>query len=204
MGLSALLCFLHPSLAQLRIQAARMAKTSSPFSRFSSALGPLAGLVLVTGIFTLINGRGFLSLFNLQTILADAAITAIAALGMTLVIIGGGIDLSVGSVVALASVMCAKALASLAPEQAQSLPPAAWAAAFAAGIAIGALCGLVNGLAVVGLRVVPFIATLGMLSVARGLGQVADQQRSDQPSPMPLATGFSRSAQAACSPRASG
>lgn len=147
-------------------------------ARAVAVLGPLFGLVLVVGVFTGINGFAFLSLGNLQTMVADASIVAIAALGMTLVIIGGGIDLSTGSVVALSSIMCAKALSAAGFGDSPGLPAWGWAAAFVAGISTGALCGVVNGLAVVGLRVVPFIATLGMLSVARGL---AKWQSDSQP-----------------------
>lgn len=147
-------------------------------SRIVSVLGPLFGLVLVLGVFTSINGLRFLSLPNLQTMVADASIVAIAALGMTVVIIGGGIDLSTGSLVALSSVMCAKMLALAGFGDVASLPLSGWAIAFAAGIATGALCGVVNGVAIVGLRVVPFIATLGMLSIARGL---AKWQSANQP-----------------------
>jgi len=135
--------------------------------RLASALGPLFGLGLIVVIFRIIVGEGFTDWYNVQTILADTTIVAIAALGMTLVIIGGGIDLSTGSVVALASVVCAKSLAGLIGADG-AMTPAAWCAAFGAGIGIGMLCGAINGLAIVGLRVVPFIATLGMLSIARG------------------------------------
>lgn len=142
-----------------------------------SLLGPLLGLAIVLGIFTGINGLGYLDPSNIQTMLADATIVAIAALGMTLVIIGGGIDLSVGSVVALSSVLCARALYAIDPAGADPLTLKFWLVAFAVGIGAGAICGLVNGVAIIGLRVAPFIATLGMLSIARGAAKwVANNQ----------------------------
>ena len=82
-------------------------------SRALAALGPLFALLMVLGVFTAINGWRFLHWPNLQTMVADASIVAIAALGMTLVIIGGGIDLSTGSLVALSSIMCAKKKSSM-------------------------------------------------------------------------------------------
>jgi ribose transport system permease protein len=142
-----------------------------------AALGPLGGLVLVLGLFTFINGLGFLSLFNIQTMLADFVVVAIAALGMTVIIIGGGIDLSTGSLAALASVASAMVLQKLDPSSAGQMTPAMWVMAFAAGIGAAMCCGFLSGMAVVGLRVVPFIATLGMLSVARGAAKwLSDNQ----------------------------
>jgi len=96
----------------------------------------------------------------------------IAAMGMTLVIISGGIDLSVGSVMALTCVMtawCLKAGAAPVP-------------AVLAGIALGGLCGLFNAAMITRLRVVPFIATLGMWGIARGLAKgIASEQKIDAP-----------------------
>ena len=154
------------------------ATTGLDLSRLLKAFGPLFGLLIVLGIFTGVNGLGFLSRANIQAMLADSAIVAIAALGMTLVIIGGGIDLSTGSLVAFSSVMCAKLLLYVDPSQDGALSLTYWVVALGAGIGTGMLCGLVNGLSVVFLRVAPFIATLGMLSVARGL---AKWQAHNQP-----------------------
>ncbi len=96
----------------------------------------------------------------------------IAAVGMTLVIIGGGIDLSVGSVMALAGVTTAWCLLY------------GWApvAAAAAGVSIGGACGLINALMITRLKVVPFIGTLGMWGIARGLAKgIAGEQKIDAP-----------------------
>jgi ribose transport system permease protein len=123
-------------------------------------LGPFLGLVLVVAFFAVASGAPdrYLSTNNLRVVLAQTVIVAIGAIGMTLVIVGGGIDLSVGSAVALTGVLCALALRD------------GWAplAAVLAGVAAGGVVGLANGLAVTRLRVVPFIATLGMLGIARG------------------------------------
>jgi len=126
-------------------------------------LGPLLGLILVIVIFTILIGdpERYLSLKNLRTVLAQTVIVAIGAIGMTIIIISGGIDLSVGSAIALTGVIAALGINSGWPTT----------LALAAGIAVGGFVGLVNGVAITRLRVVPFIATLGMLGVARGVAK---------------------------------
>jgi ribose transport system permease protein len=91
-------------------------------------------------------------------VLTQAAVTAVAGLGMTLVVISGGIDLSVGSVIALVTVVAAMSLNAGVPA----------VLVMGLGIATGAFCGLLNGVLITTLRVVPFIITLGMLGAARG------------------------------------
>jgi ribose transport system permease protein len=125
-------------------------------------------------LFALLTGspERYLSTTNLRVVLAQTVIVAIGALGMTMIIISGGIDLSVGSVIALTSVVTAVALRS-------GWPPFA---AVGAGIVIGGLTGAINGLAITRLRVVPFIATLGMLGIARGAAKwVAGEQTVNAP-----------------------
>ncbi|HSD26965.1 MAG TPA: ABC transporter permease [Vicinamibacteria bacterium] len=123
-------------------------------------LGPFVGLILVVAFFAVASGapERYLSGNNLRVVLAQTVIVAIGAIGMTLVIVGGGIDLSVGSVIALTGVLCALGLRD-------GWPPSL---AVLAAILLGGLVGLANALAITRLRVVPFIATLGMLGVARG------------------------------------
>jgi ribose transport system permease protein len=137
-------------------------------------IGPILGLLLVILIFSVLMespGR-FLSPFNLRIVLAQTVIVAIGAIGMTLIIISGGIDLSVGSAIALTGVITALGLnAGLSPS-----------IAVAAGILVGGSVGVVNGLVITRLRVVPFIATLGMLGVARGTAKwFAGQQTVNVP-----------------------
>jgi len=125
--------------------------------------GPLFGLVLVIAIFSILTGapERYLAPKNLRTVLVQTVIVAIGSIGMTMIIISGGIDLSVGSAIALCGVVTALGLkAGLSP-----------VLAILAGIIVGGLVGLVNGLAITRLRVVPFIATLGMLGVARGVAK---------------------------------
>jgi ribose transport system permease protein len=124
-------------------------------------VGPVLGLILVISIFYFLTPGHYLSAFNLRVVLGQTVIVAIGAIGMTIIIISGGIDLSFGSSVALTGVLAAVALrAGYSP-----------AVAVAAAILLGGFVGLVNGLAITRLKVVPFIATLGMLGVARGMAK---------------------------------
>jgi ribose transport system permease protein len=136
-------------------------------------LGPFLGLICVIVFFTALiylkqgSLETYLSLFNIRIVLLQTVIVAIGAIGMSMIIISGGIDLAVGSTIALSGVVTALSInAGIDPFL-----------AVLSGILTGAAVGLVNGLAITGLRVVPFIATLGMLGVARGVAKwFADQQ----------------------------
>jgi ribose transport system permease protein len=136
-------------------------------------VGPFVGLLLVVAFFALASGapERYLSGNNLRVVLAQTVIVAIGAIGMTLVIIGGGIDLSVGSVIALTGVLCALGLRD-------GWPPSL---AVLAAVLLGGLVGVVNALAITRLRVVPFIATLGMLGVARGAAKWLASQTTVNP-----------------------
>lgn len=146
--------------------------TAHSFRERLSRLGPLIGLALVYGFFALIGPDSFTSVRTLETIARQTAIVGTAALGMTLVIVLGGIDLSVGSIVAMTSVVVALVLKS------GSGPGAAILAAMAAGAATG----LVSGALVTRLKVAPFIVTLGMLLLVRGAAKgLGDEQKVDAP-----------------------
>lgn len=137
--------------------------------KWLTILGPFLGLFVVILLFALLTGspEKYLSLFNIRIVLSQTVIVAISAIGMTLIIISGGIDLSVGSTIALSGVVTALSINS-------GLDPIA---AVAAGIAVGGLVGCINGVVITRLRVVPFIATLGMLGVARGAAKwIANQE----------------------------
>ena len=126
-------------------------------------LAPFLGLALVVSSFALLTGapEQYLSIPNLRIVLAQTVIVAIGAVGMTMIIVSGGIDLSVGSTIALTGVATALLLG-------RSWPPVI---AIVAAILVGGLVGVVNGLVITTLKVVPFIATLGMLGVARGVAK---------------------------------
>jgi ribose/xylose/arabinose/galactoside ABC-type transport system permease subunit len=138
--------------------------------KLSLPSGPALGLIGVLALFLLLIGikgelLSFLSLGNLRVLVHEATVKGVIALGMLLIIITGGIDLSVGAVVALVTVVTMRVYTHFHPqlgvEQASLI-------ALAAGVVIGGLCGLVNGLLVTQLRLPPFVVTLGMLSIARG------------------------------------
>jgi ribose transport system permease protein len=132
----------------------------------------MLGLAIVLVLFVLLlawKGKltSFLSVGNLQVLMHTHSITAVLALGMLLIIISGGIDLSVGSVVALVTVVAMQTYLLLLKSGASAT--IASAGSVAAGLGVGGLTGLANGLAITRLRVTPFVATLGMMSIARGL-----------------------------------
>lgn len=135
-------------------------------------LGPFLGLAAVTLLFALVAPSGFLSLYNLKTVATQTVIVGLGAIGMTFIIVSGGIDLSVGSVIALASVVTALVLRAGANS----------ATAVLAGVAVGGLAGAFNGLLITRLRIVPFIVTLGTLGIARGAAKyLAGEQKIDAP-----------------------
>jgi ribose transport system permease protein len=141
------------------------ARTASPMSRRFRALArrPEAGILavmLVLGIFLSIANPRFLSVDNFMNIARNYSDIGIGAVGMTLVLIIGGIDLSVASIMALGGLVAALAMTSW------GLPIPV---AILLGVGAGAVIGLVNGLLIQRLRLPPFIATLGMLGVARGI-----------------------------------
>ena len=140
----------------LRPDASRLRKLRSvPHS------GLLAGLVILIAIGVASSPETFATASNVVTVLALAATIGVITVGATFVIIGGGIDLSVGALMALASVW-ATTLAT------QQYGPAVMAVC---AIAVGIGAGVVNGLLIAYGRIVPFIATLAMLVAARGLAQ---------------------------------
>jgi ribose/xylose/arabinose/galactoside ABC-type transport system permease subunit len=121
----------------------------------------------VFGLFAFLRPETFLTWNNVEIMLLQTAVVGTAALGMTLVIISGGIDLSVGSAIALCTVAVALVL------KAGGAP----IVAALAGIGTGALCGCVSGTLITRLRLTPFIVTLGMWGALRGLAKgLANEQ----------------------------
>jgi ribose/xylose/arabinose/galactoside ABC-type transport system permease subunit len=118
--------------------------------------------------------NNFLNSYTLIQTATDASFFAIMAVGATIVIVAAGIDLSVGSVYALAGVAMALALRALHPSTAL----ATVALGFGVAVAVGLLAGLVNGAMVVGLRVHPFIITLGTMWILRGVAFVTSKAES--------------------------
>lgn len=119
---------------------------------------PFVSLLALCGLIAALEPR-FLSAGNLASVARQTAVITIIAMGMTIVMVAGGIDLSVGSVLALSGVVGAFAMVNGAPV----------IAGVATAIVTGAACGLMNGTAIAMLRIPPFIVTLGAMGIYRGI-----------------------------------
>jgi ribose/xylose/arabinose/galactoside ABC-type transport system permease subunit len=151
--------------------------TSSPasapplFSRLLRAslgnFGPVLGLVVICALFASLRFETFVSWDNFAIILQQTSVTGVAALGMTLIIIAAGIDLSVGSIIALGTIVVAQLLV-------RGWPPLL---AALGGIGVAALCGAFSGVLITRLRLMPFVVTLGMMGALRGAAKgLANEQ----------------------------
>jgi ribose/xylose/arabinose/galactoside ABC-type transport system permease subunit len=133
---------------------------SSPsFSRrLLTGFGPFIGLVAIVVLFASLRWNTFATWDNFAIVLQQTAVIGIAALGMTLVIIASGIDLSVGSIIAVVTVVIAQLITR------------GWSplSAALAGVAVAAACGAFSGLLITRLRLLPFVVTLGMMGALRG------------------------------------
>lgn len=130
------------------------------------SLGSLLGLILIVVILSVVNGD-FLTVGNIFNVLRQISINALIAFGMTFVILTGGIDLSVGSILALSSAFTAGLMAS---------GMNTWLAV-GIGLIGGLVMGAINGLLITKGKVAPFIATLATMTVFRGLTLVYTQGR---------------------------
>jgi ribose transport system permease protein len=122
---------------------------------------PYAGLLFLIAVLSIAHPETFLTIDNFTIVIKRSSYVIISAVGMTMVIVSGGIDLSVGSIFAFSGVTGALAVLSGVPV----------IIAVPLGIAAGAACGVVSGGMITLLRIPPFIATLGMLWAIRGLGE---------------------------------
>ena len=152
--------------ARVRDASAEAGATRALGSHSGRQLGTLAGLLTLCVILWAATPH-FLTVSNLLNVLEQTALNAVVAVGMTFVIISGGIDLSVGSVLALAGICLALALEAGVPAP----------AAIGLALVVGTGCGLVNGVLITRGRLPPFIATLGMMSVARGVALMLAEGR---------------------------
>lgn len=158
-------------------------------SGWGNILGRFLALIVVFAFFAVMVEDGkFYTLRNLENILRQSCVYATAGLGMTMIIIAAGIDLSAGSLIALSVVTVAyvmniqvpgadgqmQAFATLHPKLTPIL-------AVSAGVLVSTLAGLANGVMVVGLRLVPFIVTLGTMGMIRGLAKGVAHERDIYP-----------------------
>ncbi|MFO1442425.1 ribose ABC transporter permease [Bacillus sp. Bva_UNVM-123] len=133
-------------------------KSTSLFSKQLQKVGPLIGLIILTVILAIIS-PSFLKLDNIFNVLRQVSINALIAFGMTFIILTGGIDLSVGSMLALSSALTAGLLAS-------GMDPIL---AILLGLLAGTAMGALNGFIITKGKVAPFIATLATMTIFRGL-----------------------------------
>ena len=168
-----------PSADTARVEAAAQStarEDNRVLGLLSSGVGRNAGLVLAFVILCVVGaataGDRFTTADNALTILRLAATTGVVSIGMTFVITAGQIDLSVGAILALSSVWCT----TLATQQlAQDTH---WVMMVLVALAVGAGCGLINGILVAYGGIVSFIATLAMLASARGLAEIISNRRT--------------------------
>jgi ribose transport system permease protein len=142
----------------------------------SSSVGRNLGLVIALLILCVVGwataGSSFADWDNMLTILRLASVIGVVSIGMTFVITGGGIDLSVGAIVALSSVWATTLATQTMAEDFH------WIVIVFTALAVGLGCGLINGLLVAYGKIVPFIATLAMLAAARGLAEIIANRRT--------------------------
>lgn len=180
-----------------------MPSLSRPSSNWKELLLPFFGLLTVIVLFSVLiailrpdNLDAFLSGRNVRTILTQTIVVGIGALGMTMVITSGGIDLSAGSQIALTAVACALTLTSYAelPEGVEpgnlpvamhpeaTIPAIGIVAALIVAMATGAAAGAFNGCATCFLKIPPFIVTLGTMLIARGVAEgIANEEQVRTP-----------------------
>jgi ribose/xylose/arabinose/galactoside ABC-type transport system permease subunit len=142
--------------------------------------GPVLALIVITLLFTWADsvwgGGYFFSARNLRVIVNSAALVAVPALGMTMIIIAGGIDLSAGTALTLCGTVLAVALRDYAIPVDQGGWDLSIGTALLVVLLVGVLCGLANGLIISVAEMVPFIVTLGSMTIFLGLGQlIADE-----------------------------
>ncbi len=135
-------------------------------SKLIRQLLPFVSLLLIFVVLSVLAPDKFLTTDNLLNVLRRSSVNAIMAVGMTAIIISGGIDLSVGSMLALAGMAGAWTMLKCGGEN-LPLPCMLWGTL--AGMIVGTLCGLVNGLLITRLNLPPFIVTLGTMSAFRGV-----------------------------------
>ena len=143
----------------------RLGGTSQAHSSIAariSRLGIILAFIVIVVIFSVLRPEIFLSVENLTNIVKQTATTSVVAFGMTIVMLAGGIDLSVGSIVPMCGVVAALFLAQGVP-----IP-----ITIVGALLLGTVFGFLNGFVSVQWRIQPFLVTLGSMSVARGLALI--------------------------------
>jgi ribose transport system permease protein len=141
-------------------------------SSFGRNLGLVGALLIIMLVGVVTAGDRFADVDNFITILRLASVIGVVSIGMTFVIIGGGIDLSVGSIVALAAVWCTTVATQTMADDYH------WTVMIFTAVMVGACCGIINGVLVAYGKMAPFIATLAMFAGARGLAEIISDKRN--------------------------
>jgi ribose/xylose/arabinose/galactoside ABC-type transport system permease subunit len=136
-------------------------------------LAPFLALVAVYALFAILRFDRFVTWDNSAIMLQQTAVIGIGAIGMTLIVISGGVDLSFGSIIALSAVVLALLLEAGAPP----------VVAAAGAIGLGVMTGVASGLLVTRLRLMPFIVTLGMMGILRGAAKGLASEQPIYPEP---------------------
>jgi ribose/xylose/arabinose/galactoside ABC-type transport system permease subunit len=138
-----------------------------------SRLGPLLAMLVVYTLFAVLRHESFVTWDNTAIMLEQTAVIGVGGIGMTLIIISGGVDLSFGSIIAVSGVVVAWLLQH------------GWspAAAGLASVGVGALSGLCSGALITRLRLMPFIVTLGTMLILRGAAQLLGNEQPIYPDP---------------------
>lgn len=159
----------HPDVGDIRIQDVVGIKELTPFQRLisSQAFWVTIALAIIVVVMSMLEPDAFGTTSNFYNMTRNISPIAIMALGMVAVIITGGIDLSVGSLMGLVGVVCGLLLEAGNP----------WYIAIIAGLAAGMFAGAVNGLLIAYAGLSPFVVTLGMLSFARSVAVVLSQNK---------------------------
>ncbi|MCB8822199.1 ABC transporter permease [Microvirga rosea] len=148
---------------------------------FASQTAYVAIALVIIMIVMSVLSPAFLSPGNLANVAKNFSFVGIVTLGVTLVIVTGGIDLSVGSTMALSAIICAMTMQAVAGTSLDSIPVLGMLISLGAGLATALAVGLVNGLLIARAGLSPFVTTLGMLSIVRGLAYAVTEGRGQAP-----------------------
>jgi ribose transport system permease protein len=168
----------EPAADTMRVERAaeETARDGGRLALLRTGAGRNLGLVIALALLCALGfasaGDRFASVDNILTVLRLAAVIGVVSVGMTFVITGGGIDLSVGAILALSSVWCTTIATQAFAEDTH------WIMMVFTAVLVGAGCGLVNGVLIAYGRVVAFIATLAMFASARGLAELISNRRT--------------------------
>lgn len=159
---------------------------------FVALLGVLALFTVLIAIFRPENVESFLAFKNLRNVMTQSVIVGIGALGMTMVIASGGIDLSAGSQIALTSVICAIVLVAFGGENGEAVGAFGAIVAILCGMLVGGGVGVFNGAVSCWLRLPPFIVTLGSMLMVRGAAEWVAKQQTVRTPANPIQTFMER------------